>query len=666
MKAGRLIVAVIISAVLLASCKGSNEDSTKPIVDGVLLKYPQDSYTYNIANSYMGVSIDVDESVYLYVKAITSAYPDTAFEMNSQYISKYDKNGELTEEYVLKNIKSVQAFTVTDDKVYFTAYRTEQDGGDLFLGQYDKTSKEQSELIALDEFERSTKLEITDGMLYLMLEDDIRTNPVALPYYGGGVLCRFDLKTSEFSEIPTDNPQMFAKTLDNNLMIFGFDAEKGAYFSEYDIKSKEFSSKLYNDQVGNIRRFEVINSANDIVFAYSRDVMITDLKSDNGITVAIENCGSFSYEGGYLFYTEEEMSEISPNVMLTEKVYIHRQPLEDLYKPAQRIIMITVSEMYEEPSAIGYTLSVKALSGQAYATKVMSGSDDYEICAVNSYSDSALRIREQKAYLPLNDIPGVEEYIDKCHPYIKEAVTNENGYIWALPVFSSISCVLYNADKCEQKGISAEDFADYKKIYPILDNIGAGNYALPPYMVIESLTQQYLNENGTLDTDDFRQICSDFKVLFANSDKYNFTIQAFSSNSIFNASRYSKEQVNGAYNDSIAPIAKLSENSKYPVRMIMLCLNPSAKNIDTAKEYISSMADSCLNDTQNVILNNPDEKENEYEKAVFEIYKNGFVDIGSRFSVAFEDIYKYLDGETDDLETAISESSRKLSMYMSE
>ena len=50
----------------------------------------------------------------------------------------------------------------------------------------------------------------------------------------------------------------------------------------------------------------------------------------------------------------------------------------------------------------------------------------------------------------------------------------------------------------------------------------------------------------------------------------------------------------------------------------------------------------------------------------FEIYKNGFVDIGSRFSVAFEDIYKYLDGETDDLETAISESSRKLSMYMSE
>ena len=155
-------------------------------------------------------------------------------------------------------------------------------------------------------------------------------------------------------------------------------------------------------------------------------------------------------------------------------------------------------------------------------------------------------------------------------------------------------------------------------------------------------------------------------MLFANSDKYNFTIQAFSSNSIFNASRYSKEQVNGAYNDSIAPIAKLSENSKYPVRLIMLCLSPSAKNIDTAKEYISSMADSCLNDTQNVMLNNPDEKENEYEKAVFEIYKNGFVDIGSRFSVAFEDIYKYLDGETNDLETAISESSRKLSMYMSE
>lgn len=75
----------------------------------------------------------------------------------------------------------------------------------------------------------------------------------------------------------------------------------------------------------------------------------------------------------------------------------------------------------------------KKLSAEEFSLTVMSQDKNYDVCMINSSQDYSANIKSKGSFYPLNDVPGVAEYLDKCFPYVKEAAYTESGKYGCCP-----------------------------------------------------------------------------------------------------------------------------------------------------------------------------------------------------------------------------------------
>ncbi len=66
-------------------------------------------------------------------------------------------------------------------------------------------------------------------------------------------------------------------------------------------------------------------------------------------------------------------------------------------------------------------------------------------------------MQSSSTFYAFNDIEGVKKYVDGCFPYLKNACTNENGQIWALPIRLDIPVIVYNKYNCENAGFKFDN-----------------------------------------------------------------------------------------------------------------------------------------------------------------------------------------------------------------
>ena len=73
-------------------------------------------------------------------------------------------------------------------------------------------------------------------------------------------------------------------------------------------------------------------------------------------------------------------------------------------------------------------------------------------------------MKNSNSFYPLNDIPGIEEYLDRCFPYVREAATKEDGTIWMLPFLVFVDGMLVQEVKFLQDNIIFSDGVTCEKL----------------------------------------------------------------------------------------------------------------------------------------------------------------------------------------------------------
>ena len=93
------------------------------------------------------------------------------------------------------------------------------------------------------------------------------------------------------------------------------------------------------------------------------------------------------------------------------------------------------SDNYEtDLYSCGYEMSIEHPESDNMEMAILAGDTTYDISEVKTDAAYAEGIKRQGAYYNLQDVDNVEEYLDSCYPYIKEAATTEDGDIWMIPV----------------------------------------------------------------------------------------------------------------------------------------------------------------------------------------------------------------------------------------
>ena len=157
---------------------------------------------------------------------------------------------------------------------------------------------------------------------------------------------------------------------------------------------------------------------------------------------------------GYCYFQPMEKNDKNEYV-------IERIRFSDYYKYNAPMSLICSQLSRSTPFGCGYTIDVMQPSNEDAALKILSQDRDYDMCYISTADDIAYAIKSQGSFYPLNDVPGVAEYLDKCFPAIKEAFTDENGDIWGLPLYTDADFIFSNYGDKDFSEMKLDDFVDF-------------------------------------------------------------------------------------------------------------------------------------------------------------------------------------------------------------
>ena len=291
------------------------------------------------------------------------------------------------------------------------------------------------------------------------------------------------------------------------------------------------------------------------------------------------------------------------------------------------------------------------------------------------------------SFYPLNDIPGVKEYIDGCFPGLKEAATDENGDIWMLPVSVDVPVIRYNVKNCAEKGISfSSDLSDF------ISNINKA-YDYPEYFfcesytVVRSMLTSYLSENDSFDTNVFRNIAgiirknyfskalrNDSKVSSAFSNKMfedpwipdSELYKEIYDKALFALTPYLKEQKNSIGDESLLAAPIPTVNGVNSAFCTFISVNPNSEHLEETLLFVEKTVSRFANKKNGFIMADRTlYDEDPYTRSLYDIYANSKVFFTVPWEIYQDDFESYAKGVIE-LEDFIAEADRKLSAYLYE
>lgn len=647
---------ILLSAViLLTGCSGGNAAVEELSADTAF-------YTYAAENA---VTFDVSPDGTVY----------TIESENSNVLCSYALSGERTEMAELP--AKTDSIAISDGKVYYT--QTADDGTEIF--SFDISAKSTEKLCILTGLWQIKNFDIAGDKAYIIGSDDLRSgvqgeysDQFGTYSYNGEVLYRIDLSSGEATASPVEFPQAFCAD-ENGVTVYAADMD-GYYFTDFNN-----SHKQYND-LGNLTALE---KCGDKLMFYS-DTKIFKLCSgsenpEDGIAEALENAillsgNDLRYCGGYGFvlnrYGEFNGSRLE------------RFHTSDYIKSNNRIRFISAEYSFDEPFGCGYVIENKELSAEEFSLTVMSQDKNYDICMINSAQDYSANIKNKGSFYPLNDVPGVAEYLEKCFPYVKEAAYTESGEIWMLPVILNAGVVYYSPENCSAAGVKLSDEMGYSSF---IDQCKAAynsdykdGFSAHCYQLTQQLLFDYMTKYDRLDTPIFRN--------FAEFAKDNMSISSFpeylpitntAENNLtygdangreyflFGFSRESSWQKNYAASDFMraVPAPSVEPCGKTPVTCTFITVNPASDELCSALDYISSLSNYLSRQENSLMLADKSTYSDGFMSDLYKIYENGELCFNISSEIVFDDYISYCSGNIT-LDELVSESDRKLSAYLNE
>ena len=614
-------------------------------------------------------------------------------------ISVFDGDGKKIREITLSDL-FISNWDISDGIIYLISDTGWGNDRRITLYSYDINTEATEEICDFDNMRFAPKIRaMGDKLYYLGLKQEYEefdesfetdnNSTIVFSSQGSAFGC-VDLNTGEITESDIPYPIRFSE---RNGRIIVYIYEKGKGYGFYDYTAN--SMICYTNKLDHISDFEIINDNMDFVFIHSGDISpyretlsFSGMDDKSGIIQLDDEIYpvGFSSEGDYLCVLSAKSLYDYSGEFKVYKYFVNISTAD----PPIRVITASELTMQTPLFSCGYQIQTDLLSQNGFSLTVLSLDKAYDIVMMSSIESYANEIKSKGSFYPLNDIPGVKEYMDGCFPGLKETATNADGDIWMLPVSVDVPIIRYNVKNCAEKGISfSSDLSDF------ISNINKASdypeyFFSDVYTVVRSMLTSYLSENDSFDTDAFRSLAGIIRENYFNKALRNNSkvLNAFYNNmllakggygspdselykeiydkALFAMTPYLTEQKNSIGDENLlaAPIPTVNGvNSAY---CTFICVNPNSDHLEETLLFVEKTVSRFANKKNNFTLADKAFYDSDpYTQSLYDIYANSRISFTVPWEIYQDDFESYAKGMIE-LEDFIAEADRKLSAYLNE
>ena len=485
---------------------------------------------------------------------------------------------------------------------------------------------------------------------------------------------RVNLTTGQIEKFPIESPCSVSMTPKNNLVIYVYEADTIYYFIEYDTNSQSFGEKIYHSLQGAFT-FYICNEENGYFYIKLKQdqfyITYSELEAD---AVEVE-LAPFEYNGKELMTKYGNIFQINPETNVITRIK------NSVYMNDNKEIKLLAPIYYESrnPFGCGYRTRKQYKEDTELALSVLARDSNYDLFLLNSDLEIAQNIRTKGSFYPLNDVEGVQEYLDACFPYIKDAAINEEGDIWMLPVYNEMVTLLYQEERCSDYGCSSMSELTFEDFFTWIDQLKETDSLnqlseINGSRFARNIVNQYCNQYTQFDTPEFRFLVENIKELMnyldqnqENQDVLQQVLDGQCKEFLFLYIPGSMmEWVDDVEESNLAPIPRISSEDGNLASCQFIAVNPDSKNLKVVLEYISDLCKYLLSQkSPSMMIQEDTSTFTQREQEKYEIFSNGEIAFSLPNEIVMEQLEKYLQDEIS-LEELIKEADRRLAIYMEE
>lgn len=552
---------------------------------------------------------------------------------------------------------------IKDDLLYFTSEGI--DGTDVcaFLYSYHLETEETTFLQSFRYLKKVDRILVNENRVYLLGRNRVGlggSTSDSYSYNGEKVMwCSLD--TKEVFELGFAEPIDMAMKEDGT-PVFYIHEEDGFSLVSYNEKTDTVKT-LAKTKEYRMNRFALGTEEEEILYHTERGLVLSKM-SEWGVESELYPETSFWDTG--LCYVNGRV------VCQRWNGEIVQFPLDKVKKETDTIRFLSVGFESQTPYGCGYRIERKDFSEEEmdkFALKVLAQDKDFDLCMVDTADSISYNLKENGVFYPLNEVPGIDAYLDACFPYVREAATDKDGLIWMLPIEVGIPGFVMDGDKVLEHGFTGTmTFEEYFRAQAALSEEERNQTDTPWILFLSHFFYQYFGKNDTVDTAVFRDTLKLFSEYYDCIDGYSAggdgrpAIYHCAVDSHNYRAYYITEF---AKNKMVYPLPKVPGEDKNPGTCLFLAVNPESDRLEESLQYLGDwIAYSMKQEEQPLFFADRIVGEDTYETSLYELYQNGEISfaIESEITEGYEEVME----DCTKLEAYIAETDRKLKMYLKE
>ncbi len=573
------------------------------------------------------------------------------------------------------------------DIVYYPSYIREDHAESVALLRYSLKDHTKEKLHTYRNITLVKKMILADNKIFMLALDpaNFGVGETGNGYYNSGeILTCFDLAENTESVIWDKGAVEFG-VWESTLVIYAHDAD-GYFFVTYDAATGDYSEKK-RDDLGMIFSFAMCGEDRYVYSAVENSynnscVTMGSLTEKGRLDIPISEVGAggnIKFSNGRLcFIDAAPQSATFGQLIIADISAALNADLSKFLSLASTEILSLV------PGSLGFSLVAEQLEPEEFALALLSQDSDRDLFLFTSQDGFSQNAKNKGSFYPLNDIDGVEEYLNDCFPFIRDAMTDENGNVWALPVSLRVNALCYDSETSEQCGLNFSDNMQPDEFTEALLKAQASGLTcfIDPNYYSSLLIDGYLSRNTSFDTVSFRELAEFIKTRIFKNEAFDMS-GGSAAEAAFK--RFGAALADGRLEDIAFEIicyqSDFSRYSEFPYKKLapvpgfygnnsavctFICVNPFAENLQDALDYISLLAKTLHNDEENLCVSERSVYEtSEYYSELKSVINNGSIVFNCPNEVYANAFYDYI-GDKMTLDEFIAEADRKLSAYLNE
>lgn len=426
-----------------------------------------------------------------------------------------------------------------------------------------------------------------EDRIYLIGSNTGSSGGTADYVYAGERVMYYIPSTGERLALGIPEPIDIAFDEEENLILY-VHTEDGFCFLRYD-EGKDAVMTIAETDTYKRGSVALCNQGQDVLYQTDRGLVLSSLSE--------LEAESEIYPEGWKFSTDNGLCCVGGRVAcMTETREVIQFSLAEVKKENKSIRYLSLGYEMAEPYGCGYKMKRTRFAEtekEKFAVKIMALDKDFDLCLINTQHPFSYNLKKNGVFYPLNEVPGVQEYLDACFPYVREAATDENGNIWMLPIAVKIPGFVVNEEKMSGKQPGFQENMTWQDYFAMQAALTAEERKLTgrPYVAyIRQFFRQYFAENTSVDTEQFREMLR----LFSTYQEY-MTEEASDDTEAFFYQYMIGDDYHTQYLMQMREALRVYGAPKLSARdaknngtCLFLAVNPYSDNLEATLDYISA------------------------------------------------------------------------------